>query len=208
MIRYAFFSLLIMGCVAMAMHHHAPSHEATAKAKCTQKAQDCTLAKKKSCCMQAQNDQVAYASLQDVTREVLPTTKATGKALPTAEVKFFAGTWKELLAKAEKDKKPFWVDVYTSWCGPCKMMDKFTFTDETVITTSNKSFLAYKIDAEKGEGIKIASDYNVMGYPTILYFGADGKLLGRETNMQDPERFVYNMDKYLKKTGKSKKSKK
>ena len=196
MIRYAFFSLLIMGCVAMAMHHHAPSHEATAKAKCTQKAQDCTLATKKTCCMQAQNDQVTYASLQGIT------------TLPTGEVKFFAGTWKELLAKAEKDKKPFWVDVYTTWCGPCKIMAKNTFTDETVATASSKSFLAYKIDAEKGDGIKVASDYNVDAYPTVLFFGADGKLLGREVGLQDPERFTYNMDKYLKKAGKPKKSKK
>jgi thiol-disulfide isomerase/thioredoxin len=189
-----------MGCVAMAMHYQTPSQEATVKAKCTQKTQDCALAKKKSCCMQAQNEDVAYASLQGVT--------VKREALPTAEVKFFAGTWKELLAKAEKDKKPFWVDIYTTWCGPCKIMSKFTFTDENVISLSSKSFLAYKIDAEKGEGIKIASDYNIDAYPTVLFFGPDGKLLGREVGIQDAERFAYMMDKYLKKAGKPKKSKK
>ena len=176
MIRYIFLSLMCVGGVAMMMRQNA-SPTCTAKAKCTQAA--------KSCCMK--------------------TPPASPAPAPAEGVSFFKGSWNELLAKAAKDKKPFWVDVYTSWCGPCKQMAKFTFTHDEVGKVSNKAFLAYKIDAEQGEGVKVASDYNVDSYPTILFFSADGKLMGREVGLQDAERFAFVMDKYIKKAGKKKK---
>lgn len=40
------------------------------------------------------------------------------------------------------------IDVYTSWCGPCKMMAKNTFTDPTVIAYVNKHYYAVKFNAE------------------------------------------------------------
>jgi thiol:disulfide interchange protein len=201
MIRYILFSFVALGCVAMVMHHNGnqtsnvakTASMQTASKDCAMKQDDCNMGKNKSCCMMQDeaHPQTAYASLYS--------------PAPAEEVEFFAGSWKELLAKASKEGKPFWVDVYTTWCGPCKMMAKTTFKDDAVAKTSKKSFLAYKIDAEKGDGLKVASDYNVEAYPTILFFSADGKLLGREEGMQDAERFAYTIDKYLKKVGKPKK---
>ncbi len=196
--KYTFIALAVVAfsCLAFVMNSGIGANKSekpkTTKDCCIDnknKTTECTEAQKKSCCSEA-------------------STKGEGGGEAVGEVEFFSGSWKELLAKAEKDKKPIWVDVYTDWCGPCKMMAKTTFKDEEIATQSKKTFLAYKIDAEKGEGIKIASDYNVNGYPTILYFGADGKLLGREVGVQDAEKFSYNMDKYLKKAGKSKGKKK
>ena len=33
-------------------------------------------------------------------------------------------------AAAKKDGKPLMIDVYTSWCGPCRMLDANTFGDK------------------------------------------------------------------------------
>mgnify|MGYP002278420211 CR=1 FL=1 len=30
--------------------------------------------------------------------------------------------WKKVLKKAKKEKKLIFIDCYTSWCGPCKMV--------------------------------------------------------------------------------------
>jgi len=198
--KYAFFILLAVGCAAMVMRHNGTDTTLVAqKTHCTEDTKTCNNAKKKSCCMsEAQAHNTALASLSVNS----PDTKTA------EEVKFFDGSWKELLAAATKQKKPFWVDVYTTWCGPCKIMSKTTFTDDGVGKASNKGFIAYKLDAEKGEGIKLASEYNVDAYPTVLFFSADGKLLGREVGLQDAERFAFTMDKYMKKTGKTKKPKK
>lgn len=40
--------------------------------------------------------------------------------------------WKKIVKKAKKEKKLIFVDCYTSWCGPCKMLAKDVFTRDTV----------------------------------------------------------------------------
>jgi thiol:disulfide interchange protein len=117
-------------------------------------------------------------------------------------ITFFQGTWAELLAEAKSKSKPFFVDTYTEWCGPCKAMSKLTFTDEEVGKVTDQYFIAYKVDAEKGEGITIAEKYKVNAYPTVLFFNTDGKQIGKEKGMMDVEKFLYVLEKYLKKASK------
>ena len=40
------------------------------------------------------------------------------------------------------------IDLYTDWCGWCKVMDRNTFTDSDVISHINNNFVAIKFDAE------------------------------------------------------------
>ncbi|MBW6479654.1 MAG: thioredoxin family protein [Bacteroidales bacterium] len=35
---------------------------------------------------------------------------------------FFTGTWDEALAQAKKENKLIFLDIYASWCAPCKML--------------------------------------------------------------------------------------
>lgn len=46
------------------------------------------------------------------------------------------------------------IDVYTDWCGWCKVMDKKTFTDPGLIDFLNKNFLVVKFNAEQKEPVK------------------------------------------------------
>ena len=101
-------------------------------------------------------------------------------ALCTQNVKaqgivFFTGTWKQLVEKAKMENKPIFMDVYTSWCGPCKKMARETFTQKEVGDYFNTHFINYQIDAEKGEGVEIAKRYGVKAYPTCLFLLPDGK---------------------------------
>lgn len=84
-------------------------------------------------------------------------------------IKFEEGTWAEVVAKAKAENKPIFVDLYATWCGPCKVMAKNVFTDNNVGNKFNASFVNYKIDAEKGEGITLAKKYNIKGYPTFIF---------------------------------------
>ena len=101
-------------------------------------------------------------------------------ALCTQNVKaqgivFFTGTWKQLVEKAKMENKPIFMDVYTSWCGPCKKMARETFTQKEVGDYFNTHFINYQIDAEKGESVEIAKRYGVKAYPTCLFLLPDGK---------------------------------
>ena len=59
----------------------------------------------------------------------------------------------EALAAQEKEPKKIFMDVYTKWCGPCKMLDRNTFSDKKVIEFVNKNYYAVKFNAEGTEEI-------------------------------------------------------
>lgn len=85
-------------------------------------------------------------------------------------------SFKEALKLAKKTNKLLFVDAYTSWCGPCKKMDKEVFPQEKVGDYFNSKFINVKYDMEKGEGIQIAKRYGVVAYPTYLLIRPDGVL--------------------------------
>ncbi len=59
----------------------------------------------------------------------------------------------EAIEKNKKKPKKVFIDVYTDWCGWCKVMDKQTFTDPFIIEYMNANFYAVKMNAEKDETI-------------------------------------------------------
>lgn len=64
-------------------------------------------------------------------------------------INFFRGSFEEALKKAQQENKQIFVDVYTSWCGPCKMMAKEVFTRSDVGSFFNTHFVSLQLDAEK-----------------------------------------------------------
>jgi thiol-disulfide isomerase/thioredoxin len=105
-------------------------------------------------------------------------------------IQFTNGTWKEVLAEAGRQNKIVFVDAYTTWCGPCKMMDRNTFTNKEVGDFYNANFVNVKIDMEKGEGPAIAQQYGVRAYPSFLFVDADGELVHRALGYQESAAFV------------------
>ncbi len=92
------------------------------------------------------------------------------------QINFFKGTWQEVLAKAKTEQKPIFVDFYTDWCGPCKMMSKNVFTDKEVADYYNQNFIAVKINAEQEEQ-ELVQKVGITAYPSLFYFAADGNIL-------------------------------
>ncbi|MGH1335190.1 MAG: thioredoxin family protein [Aureispira sp.] len=105
-------------------------------------------------------------------------------------IKFEKGTWETVLAKAQEENKPIFVDAYTTWCGPCKWMAKEIFTQETVASYVNAHFVAYKMDMEKGEGPAFAIANKVNAFPTLLYFDSQGLLLHKAAGARNAEQLI------------------
>jgi len=59
----------------------------------------------------------------------------------------------EVQVAMKKEPRKVMIDVYTQWCGPCKMMMKNTFTDQEVISYINQNYYAVKFNAEGEESI-------------------------------------------------------
>ncbi|SMC94509.1 Thioredoxin [Pedobacter africanus] len=113
-------------------------------------------------------------------------------------IQFFEGSWQQLLAQAGKTNKMVFIDVYTDWCGPCKYMDKFVFTEQAVGNKYNLTFINYKIDAEKGEGKNLAMKYNVKAYPTYLFLNSKGDLVHKVVGEREKKTFINIADEAMK----------
>lgn len=88
---------------------------------------------------------------------------------------FVESDWKKALAEAKKQNKPIFLDAYTTWCGPCRMLKQHTFTDKAVAEYFNKNFINIALDMEKGDGLAVAEKYQIKAYPTLIITDADQK---------------------------------
>jgi len=105
-------------------------------------------------------------------------------------INFFEGTWDEALALAKKENKLIFLDVYATWCGPCKRLSAQTFPDPEVGKYYNERFINVKVDGEKGEGLTLRQRYGVRGYPTLLFINYKGEVVHKTAGFRDPQRFI------------------
>lgn len=123
----------------------------------------------------------------------------TVPAMVSQEIKWM--TMNEALEAQKKKPKKIFLDAYTTWCGPCKMLDKNTFTNEDVIEYVNKNYYPVKFNAEGAEEINyrgmilknpgydpnrkgrnsqhdFARAMKITGYPSLVFFDEEGNLIG------------------------------
>lgn len=128
------------------------------------------------------------------------TTVPPASKYPDSNVEFVdADKLFPLLDRAKEEDKLVFVDFYTSWCTPCKMMDKDVFTDNKAATFMNANFINYKVDAENGNGVNLAGLYEVQVYPTLLLLDGDGNIMARSDRALYPTQLIAFGKKGLKK---------
>ena len=99
-------------------------------------------------------------------------------------------TFEEAIQKAKTERKYIFVDVYATWCGPCKMLKRKTFKDKEVGDYYNKNFINIAIDGETKEGNYLINKYGIQGYPTLLIVDANGKLKTKQVGFVEPHILV------------------
>ncbi|GEM_PF-797930 len=97
---------------------------------------------------------------------------------------------------ADKTKKYVLIDCYTTWCEPCKMMDKYTYTDKELKEILLKHFVLIKVNIEDrkkmriGEdevsGLDIARALRIAGVPNTVFVQPDGKVIISIPGMRRP----------------------
>jgi thioredoxin-related protein len=106
-------------------------------------------------------------------------------------------TLAEARAAQKKEPKKIFMDVYTDWCGPCKLLDKNTFQNPDVSRYISEHYYAVKFNAEGTEEIQYYDQtytnpnhdpnrkgrnathqftqfLGVKGYPTMVFFSEEG----------------------------------
>ena len=93
-------------------------------------------------------------------RLILSMVLALAAGVALAQTDFRHISYAEGLKAAKAEGKLLFVDFYTEWCGPCKMMANNVFPQKDVGDYMNAKFVCLKIDAEKGEGVELAERRN------------------------------------------------
>lgn len=94
------------------------------------------------------------------------------------------------LKESKRTGKPIMVDFFATWCGPCKMLDRDTFSNARVIRESRR-WIAVKVDIDKEP--KLAEKYNVSVIPTIAFLRPNGTLAARFVGYRKPSRALESM---------------
>jgi thioredoxin-related protein len=127
--------------------------------------------------------------------------KQTTSYTPTSNiegVKWY--TYEQAATLAKKHPRPIFVDVYTDWCGWCKVMDRNTFNHPEIANYLNKKFYPVKLNAESSELTKYqgqaltnsqlsSSIFKVSSYPTTVYLEANERVLQPIPGYLNPNQF-------------------
>jgi len=85
---------------------------------------------------------------------------------------------------AKKENKLVFIDAYTTWCGPCKMMDRETFKDPEVGAFFNEHFISVKMNMETPAGRSMPHAAAVKSYPAFLFLNPKGELVHQSGGFQ------------------------
>ncbi|NJN21140.1 MAG: thioredoxin [Leptolyngbya sp. RL_3_1] len=89
------------------------------------------------------------------------------------DAKYITLTDKNFETEVLKSEVPVVVDFWAAWCGPCRLMNPIM--DALAESFEGKAKIA-KINIDDYDAL--ASDYHIMGVPTLLFF-KDGNLIDR-----------------------------
>ena len=134
----------------------------------------------------------------------------------------------EAVAAQKETPKKIFIDAYTVWCGPCKLLDKNTFSNKDVAAYVNKNYYAVKFNAEGNETInfndqtfsnpnfdpnksgrnsshQLAGYFGVRAYPTIIFLDEETNLIAPLPGYKTPKQFelylkLFKTDDYKKMT--------
>lgn len=135
-----------------------------------------------------------FALAASCTVEKSTTPAQQAPATSSSEV-WFGGSFDEGVAQARATQKLVFVDFFTTWCPPCKKLDKDTFSAAEVKAELAK-MVSIKIDAESPAGVPVAKKYRVGAYPTLLVTDGKGLEVGRLVGFHTPDQLLAKLAEF------------
>jgi len=105
-------------------------------------------------------------------------------------IQFHRGTWGEAIKLASKENKMIFLDIYATWCGPCKKLKTSTFSNPQVGEFYNANYINVALDGETGVGAALAQKFKIDSYPSLLFIDSNGNLIQKAVG-------YHNMDELI-----------
>jgi len=115
---------------------------------------------------------ISWKSLFPITCAVAPTTDKSG-------IRFIEDDWDKALLNARTGHKRIFMDAYASWCGPCKLLKRTSFKNDSAARFFNDHYINLAMDMEKGIGPQLLEKFSISAYPTLLILDENGEVLHR-----------------------------
>ena len=114
-----------------------------------------------------------------------------------AQVKFETKSTDAVREMAVKTGKLVFIDLYATWCPPCRMMEREVFSRKDVGDFMERHFVAAKYDVDKTTGKELLKRYGSGAIPLYLVFDTQGELLGRIQGAAKADEFMDNLQTIL-----------
>ncbi len=114
-----------------------------------------------------------------------------------AQVRFETGSTDAVREMAIRSNKLVLIDLYATWCPPCRTMEERVFSRKDVGEFVDRYFVAAKYDVDKATGRMLLRKYGSRSIPLYLVFDTDGELLGRIQGAARAETFLENLQTIL-----------
>lgn len=96
----------------------------------------------------------------------------------------------ELNKELQNSNKPVMLDFTAIWCENCKLLEEYTFKDQSVQNLlSNYTLLQIDITNNTKEDLEVMKKFNVFGPPVMIFF-KDSQELGRIVGYVDAKEFI------------------
>ena len=99
-------------------------------------------------------------------------------------------TYTGLFQMALKKRRPIFISFYTDWCTTCPFMNEGMIQKQPIVDLLEENFVSYIIDAERGDGYKLAMEYKIAAFPTILYLNSEGEEISRYVGIPDEHKVL------------------
>jgi len=87
--------------------------------------------------------------------------------------------YQKALNIASAGNKLLFIDFYTTWCVPCKKLDKLVFQNDSVKQVLGKDFVLLRYNAEDDSVFNLSKKHHVFIYPSAVVLNKDGYVVNR-----------------------------